>query len=47
MMVPSGASLVITASLVEVYVGPSTIVGILAFVGLILIIAGVIKEFAE
>ena len=47
MMVPSGTALVIAATLLEAYKGPSGSVGVLAFVGMVLIVAGIVREFAE
>ena len=47
MMVPSGVALVITCTLLEAYMGPSKSVGVLVFVGIVLIVAGIAREFME
>lgn len=47
MMVPSGVALVMLSALLEAYKSPSESVGALAFIGIVLIIAGVVREFSE
>lgn len=45
MMVPSGVALLITSVLLEAYRGPSESLAVSVFIGVVLIVAGVAREF--